>query len=220
MQMKDSVSLHNRINATVRDIPRSGIRDFFDIVSTMKDVFSLGIGEPDFDTPWHVRESTVFALERGVTHYTSNFGYLELRRALSRYVGKKFGAEYNPENEILITVGVSEALDLALRAVINPGDEVLYHEPCYVSYSPSITLAHGRPVAVSTQEADEFKLRPEALKAAITPRSKALLLNFPTNPTGAVLTAEELEEIAAICREHNLLVITDEIYSELSYAEA
>ena len=132
--MSGSVSLRDRLNVTVRDIPRSGIRDFFDIVSTMKDVISLGIGEPDFDTPWHVRESTVFALERGVTHYTSNLGYLELRRALARYVSKTFGAEYNPENEVLITVGVSEALDLALRALLNPGDAVLYHEPCYVSY--------------------------------------------------------------------------------------
>ena len=131
--MNGSPSLRNRINATVRDIPRSGIRDFFDIVSTMKDVISLGIGEPDFDTPWHVRESTVFALERGATHYTSNYGYLELRKALAKYVGRKFGADYNPEDEVLITVGVSEALDLALRALITPGDEVLYHEPCYVS---------------------------------------------------------------------------------------
>jgi len=149
--MNASASLRNRLNTTVRDIPRSGIRDFFDIVSTMKDVISLGIGEPDFDTPWHVRESTVFALERGATHYTSNFGYLDLRRTLARYVRKFFGAEYNPENEILITVGVSEALDLALRALLNPGDEVVYHEPCYVSYRATILFAHGVPVAVETK---------------------------------------------------------------------
>src|SRR5215813_12552662 len=170
--MSDSVSLRNRINATVRDIPRSGIRDFFDIVTTMKDVISLGIGEPDFDTPWHVRESTVFALERGVTHYTSNLGFLELRKALAAYVRKTFDAEYNPENEVLITVGVSEALDLALRAILNPGDEVLYHEPCYVSYSPSIALANGVPVAVSCKPENNFTVTAEAIEAAITPRTK------------------------------------------------
>src|SRR3974390_2724636 len=146
--MSASLSLRDHLNAIVRDIPRSGIRDFFDIVSTMKDVISLGIGEPDFDTPWHVRESTVFALERGATHYTSNLGYLELRRALAQYVAKTFGAEYNPEIEVLITVGVSEALDLALRALLNPGDDVLYHEPCYVSYRATILFANGNPLAV------------------------------------------------------------------------
>src|SRR5450759_3618455 len=183
--MNDSLSLRNRLNATVRDVPRSGIRDFFDLVTTMKDVISLGIGEPDFDTPWHVRESTVFALERGATHYTSNFGYLDLRRALARYVGKFFGAEYNPEDEILVTVGVSEALDLALRALLNPGDEVLYHEPCYVSYSPSIALAHGVAVPVSTHARDDFRLTASALQKKITRRSKVLMMNFPCNPTGA-----------------------------------
>jgi len=203
----------------VRTIPRSGIRDFFEIVQSMKDVISLGIGEPDFVTPWHIREAAIYALERGKTGYTSNLGLLRLREAISEYVAENYRVSYDAATEVLVTVGVSEALDLALRAILNPGDEVLYHEPCYVSYSPSIALAHGRAVAVSTREADEFKLRPAALKAAITPRSKVLLLNFPTNPTGAVLTTSELEQIAAICREHNLLVITDEIYSELSYAE-
>ncbi len=203
----------------VRGIPRSGIRDFFEIVQSMSDVISLGIGEPDFVTPWHIREAAIYALERGKTGYTSNLGLLRLREAIAEYVSTTYHVSYDPTTEVLVTVGVSEALDLALRAILNPGDEVLYHEPCYVSYSPSIALAHGRAVAISTREADEFKLRPAALKAAITPKSKVLLLNFPTNPTGAVLTARELEEIAAICREHNLLVITDEIYSELSYAE-
>src|ERR1035438_5137397 len=155
--MNGSPSLRDRLNATVRDIPRSGIRDFFDLVTTMKDVISLGIGEPDFDTPWHVRESTVFALERGVTHYTSNFGYLDLRRALARYVAKTFGCEYNPENEVLVTVGVSEALDLALRALLNPGDEVLYHEPCYVSYRATILFANGVPVEVETRADNGFR---------------------------------------------------------------
>ncbi len=217
MQKKDSVSLRNRINPTVRDIPRSGIRDFFDIVSTMKDVISLGIGEPDFDTPWHVRESTMFALERGATHYTSNYGYLELRQALARYVGKKFGAEYNPENEILITVGVSEALDLALRALITPGDEVLYHEPCYVSYRATILFAQGVPLAVETKPENGFRLTRAMLEAKVTPKTKVLMLNFPNNPTGAVMGRQDLEDIAAFARERDLIVITDEIYGELTY---
>ncbi|HUB66611.1 MAG TPA: aminotransferase class I/II-fold pyridoxal phosphate-dependent enzyme [Candidatus Methylacidiphilales bacterium] len=203
----------------VRAIPRSGIRDFFEIVQSTPGVISLGIGEPDFVTPWHIREAAIYALERGKTGYTSNLGLLTLREEIARYAGENYGLSYDPPTEVLITVGVSEALDLALRAVLNPGDEVIYHEPCYVSYSPSIALAHGRAVAVSTREEDEFKLRPGPLRAAITPRSKVLLLNFPTNPTGAALSKTELEEIAAVCREHNLLVITDEIYSELSYSE-
>jgi aminotransferase len=215
--MNASVSLRNRLNRTVRDIPRSGIRDFFDIVSTMKDVISLGIGEPDFDTPWHVRESTVFALERGATHYTSNFGYLELRRALARYVHKFFGAEYNPENEILITVGVSEALDLALRALLNPGDEVIYHEPCYVSYRATILFAQGVPMAVETKPENGFRLTRAMLEAKATPRTKVLMLNFPNNPTGAVMSRADLEDIAAFARERDLLVVTDEIYGELTY---
>src|SRR6202000_473704 len=158
-------------------------------------------------------------LERGKTGYTSNLGLLRLREEISKYVSSDYRLSYDPATEILISVGVSEALDLALRAVINPGDEVLYHEPCYVSYSPSIALAHGKAVAIGTFEKDEFKLRPDLLRAAITPQCKVRLLTFPTNPPGAIMTAKELEEIAAICREHNLLVITDEIYSELSYAE-
>jgi aminotransferase len=210
---KDFVADH------VRSIPRSGIRDFFEIVQSMKGVISLGIGEPDFVTPWHIREAAIYALERGKTGYTSNLGLMRLREVISEYVAENYRLHYQPADEILVTVGVSEALDLALRAVLNPGDEVLYHEPCYVSYSPSIALAYGKAVAVATREEDEFKLRPDALRAAITPKSKVLLLNFPTNPTGAVLTGEEAEQIAEVCREHNLLVITDEIYSELSYGE-
>jgi aminotransferase len=215
--MNASASLRNRLNTTVRDIPRSGIRDFFDIVSTMKDVISLGIGEPDFDTPWHVRESTVFALERGATHYTSNFGYLELRRALASYVRKVFGADYNPEDEVLITVGVSEALDLALRALMNPGDEVLYHEPCYVSYRATILFAHGVPVAVETKPDNGFRLTRAMLEAKATPRTKALMLNFPNNPTGAIMSRADIEDIAAFACERDLIVITDEIYGELTY---
>jgi aminotransferase len=215
--MNASASLRNRLNAAVRDIPRSGIRDFFDLVTTMKDVISLGIGEPDFDTPWHVRESTVFALERGATHYTSNLGYLELRRALARYVAGNFGAEYNPDDEVLVTVGVSEAIDLALRALLNPGDEVLYHEPCYVSYRATILFAHGTPVAVETRAENGFRLTRAMLEARATPRTKVLMLNFPNNPTGAIMSRADLEDIAAFVRERDLILITDEIYAELTY---
>jgi aminotransferase len=183
----------------------------------MKEVISLGIGEPDFDTPWHVRESTVFALERGATHYTSNLGYIELRRALALYVAKTFGAQYNPDNEVLVTVGVSEALDLALRALLNPGDEVLYHEPCYVSYRATILFAHGVPVEIPTRAENGFRLTRAMLEAKVTPRTKVLMLNFPNNPTGAIMGRKELEEIAAFVCERDLLVITDEIYGELTY---
>jgi aminotransferase len=215
--MNGSPSLRNRLNSTVRDIPRSGIRDFFDIVTSMKDVISLGIGEPDFDTPWHVRESTVFALERGATHYTSNLGYLELRRALAGYVRIVFGADYNPDDEILITVGVSEALDLALRALLNPGDEVLYHEPCYVSYRATILFAHGVPIAVETRPENGFRLTRAMLEAKVTPRTKVLMLNFPNNPTGAIMARADLEDIAAFAQERDLIVVSDEIYGELTY---
>ncbi|MDW8343479.1 MAG: aminotransferase class I/II-fold pyridoxal phosphate-dependent enzyme [Verrucomicrobiae bacterium] len=201
----------------VRNIPRSGIRDFFDIVQSMDNVISLGIGEPGFVTPWHIREAAIFALEKGKTSYTSNFGLLKLRRAISRYVANNFGVEYDPKTEILVTVGVSEALDIALRAIINPGDEVLYHEPCYVSYHPSVTLAHGVPRAISTRAEHGFRLRAEDVAAAIGPRTKALMLNFPTNPTGATMPREELQAIARLCCEHDLLVLSDEIYSELTY---
>jgi aminotransferase len=215
--MNGSLSLRDRLNTVVRDIPRSGIRDFFDIVTTMKDVISLGIGEPDFDTPWHVRESTVFALERGATHYTSNLGYIELRRALSAYVEKGFGGVYNPESEILVTVGVSEALDIALRALLNPGDEVLYHEPCYVSYRATILFAHGVPLAVETRAENGFRLTRAMLEGKVTPRTKVLMLNFPNNPTGAIMSRGDLEDIATFAKERDLIVVTDEIYGELTY---
>jgi aminotransferase len=201
----------------LRDIPRSGIRDFFDIVSARKDVISLGIGEPDFVTPWHIREQAMFALDRGATTYTSNRGLIELRRSISAYVGKMFGVEYNPETEILITVGVSEALDLAIRAIIEPGDEVLYHEPCFVSYAPEIRFAHGVPVAVSTRREDGFRITRRMLEEKVTSRTRALILNFPTNPTGATLAQSDVEEISAFAKEHDLVLITDEIYSELTY---
>jgi aminotransferase len=205
------------VAAQVRDIPRSGIRDFFEIVQSMSDVISLGIGEPDFVTPWHIREAAIYALERGKTGYTSNLGAPDLRREISRYIHGHFKLEYDPQSEILVAVGVSEALDLALRALIDPGDEVIYHQPCYVSYAPGIRLAHGIPVPVATLGEDDFTLRAEALAEVITPRTKVVILNFPTNPTGAVLPREEQQKIADLCIEHDLLVITDEIYSELTY---
>ncbi len=201
----------------VQGIPRSGIRDFFDIVQSMDDVVSLGIGEPGFVTPWRIREAAIYAMEHGRTGYTSNHGLPKLRRAISRYVTRHFEVEYDPTNEILVTVGVSEALDIALRAVINPGDEILYHEPCYVSYSPSITLAHGRAVRIPTRAEHNFRLLADDVTAAITPRTKAIVLNFPTNPTGATMSAEDLAAIARVCCDHDLLVITDEIYSELTF---
>lgn len=207
----------NWIASNVRAIPRSGIREFFDIVQGMPDVISLGVGEPDFVTPWHIREAAIYALERGRTTYTSNLGLLKLREAIATSVEKHFGIRYDPKRQILITVGVSEALDIALRAVCNPGDEIIYHEPCYVSYSPSIALAYGKPVVVACRAEDGFAVRADAIAQAITPRSKVLVLNFPTNPTGGTMTRAELERIAALVARHNLLVITDEIYSELTF---
>jgi len=203
----------------VRSIPRSGIRDFFDIVQNMQDVISLGIGEPGFVTPWRIREAGIYALERGRTSYTSNYGLIKLRRAISKYVTQNYAVTYNPDNEILVTVGVSEAMDIALRAVINPGDEVLFHEPCYVSYHPSVTLCHGIGRAIRTRPENGFALTAAELTAAITPKSKALILSFPTNPTGATLTRDQVAAIARVCVERDLLVITDEIYSELSYGD-
>ncbi|CAN5379943.1 aminotransferase class I/II-fold pyridoxal phosphate-dependent enzyme [soil metagenome] len=205
---------------TVRDIPRSGIRDFFEVVQTMGDVISLGIGEPDFATPWHIREAAIYSLEKGRTGYTSNLGLPRLRRSIADYVERKFAVRYDALSEVLVSVGVSEAIDIALRALLNPGDEVIYHQPCYVSYAPSIVLAGGVAKAIGTYAEDEFSLRPDVLEKAITPRTKVLMLNFPTNPTGGVMSREQLEKIAAICIKHNLVVMTDEIYSELTYEGA
>ncbi len=201
----------------VAGLPRSGIRDFFDLVQNTPGVISLGVGEPDFATPWHIREAAIYALERGRTQYTSNLGLLRLREAISSYVARTFGVQYDPKNQVIVTVGVSEALDLALRAVLDPGDEVIYHEPCYVSYSPSVVLAHGKPVPVACRAEDGFAVTAAALEAAVTPRSKVLMLNFPTNPTGGTMTRTQLVEIAAVARRHDLLVLTDEIYGELTF---
>ena len=206
-----------KIARQIAAVPRSGIRDFFELVLGREDVISLGVGEPDYPAPWHIREAAIYSLEKGHTSYTSNLGLLSLRRGIAAYVREFFDAEYDPKAEVLVTVGVSEALDLALRALINPGDEVLYHEPCYVSYMPGIVMAHGAAVPVPTRKRDGFSLKPEELAKAITPQSRILILNFPTNPTGAVASPEDLEGIARLCVEHDLVCITDEIYSELRY---
>jgi aminotransferase len=203
----------------VAALPKSGIRDFFELVAKMKgqDVISLGVGEPDFVTPWHIREAAIFALERGKTYYTSNLGLIELRRAIAAYVEEHFAVSYRPDDQIIVTVGVSEALDLACRAFINPGEKVMFHQPCYVSYHPSIALVHGQGIAVPTYARDNFALTAEALRAAWQPGAKMLMLNLPCNPTGGTCNKEQLEKIAAFCREKDLLVLTDEIYSELSF---
>ena len=208
-----------KISRQVAGIARSGIRDFFELVQGRDDVISLGVGEPDFATPWHIREAAIYSLEKGHTSYTSNLGLPSLRKEISRYVDGFFHVDYDSASEVLITVGVSEAIDLALRALINPGDEVIYHSPCYVSYLPSISLAYGVGVDVATTKQDDFALKADMLEAAITPKSRVLMLNFPTNPTGAVMPADELEKIATLCIKHDLIVITDEIYSELRYDE-
>jgi len=201
----------------VREISRSGIREFFDLVQGLPEVISLGVGEPDFVTPWHIREAAIYALEQGKTSYSSNLGLLRLREAIAAGVERDFNIRYDPQQEVLVTVGVSEALDIALRALVDPGDEVIYHEPCYVSYSPSIALTRGVPVAIACREDNGFALTAEAIERAITPRSKVLVLNFPTNPTGGTVTREELLRIARVARRHGLLIITDEIYSELIF---
>ncbi len=201
----------------IANIPRSGIRDYFELVQGLEGVISLGVGEPDFTTPWHIREAAIYALERGHTSYTSNLGMPQLREAIAEYLQANFGLAYDPKEQILVTVGVSEALDLALRAIVNPGDEVLYHEPCYVSYHPSIAMVHGKPRAIPCTESDRFSLSPEAIRASLTPKSRVLILNFPTNPTGGSLTKDKLKAIAEIARENNLIVIADEIYAELTY---
>ncbi|HEX9785689.1 MAG TPA: aminotransferase class I/II-fold pyridoxal phosphate-dependent enzyme [Opitutaceae bacterium] len=199
------------------DLPKSGIRDFFEIVAKMKDVISLGIGEPDFDTPWHIREAAIYALEKGKTHYTSNLGLIELRRAICRYVEGNFNISYQPENEVLVTVGVSEALDLAFRALVNPGEKVMFHQPCYVSYHPSITLVHGEAIPVPTYAKDNFALTAEALRGAWQPGAKLLMLNLPCNPTGGTCDRRQIEAIAKFAVEKDLLVLSDEIYSELTF---
>ncbi|MGA9189046.1 MAG: aminotransferase class I/II-fold pyridoxal phosphate-dependent enzyme [Methanosarcina sp.] len=202
---------------SVKNIPPSGIRRFFDLVSGLEDIISLGVGEPDFITPWHIREMCIHSLEKGQTSYTSNYGLPELRDELTRTYYRRYGLDYDPSSEILVTTGVSEALDIAIRAVVNPGDEVIVVQPSYVAYVPSIVLAGGKPVIVSTYVDDNFSLTAEALKPAITNKTKAIILNFPNNPTGAIMTQEEFEGIADLVVENNLFVISDEVYECLTY---
>jgi aminotransferase len=205
------------LSQRVRAVPPSGIRRFFDIIATMDDVISLGVGEPDFDTPREIVEAGVESLREGRTHYTSNFGTIELRRALAEHLQRRYGVTYDPATEILITVGASEAVDLALRATCDPGDEVILHEPSYVAYVPAIVFAGGTVVPVATSFDDDFALDPRAVEAAITPRTKALFLGYPANPTGAVLDDDVQDELARIARDHDLLVYSDEIYDRLAY---
>lgn len=207
----------SRISPTVNAIPPSGIRRFFDIAAEMKGVISLGVGEPDFITPWHIRESCIYGLQRGYTSYTSNYGLLELREEISLKFAAEHDVQYNPRSEVLITVGVSEAVDLAMRALLSPGDEVLIPEPSYVSYKACVSLASGVPVPVPTFMEDEFRVTVDQLEKAITDRTKILLIGYPNNPTGAIMTKDDLSAIAAFALKHDLIVISDEIYADLTY---
>ena len=207
----------SRVAPHVAALPKSGIRKFFDIVAQSGDIVSLGVGEPDFDTPWHISRAAVTCLENGGTHYTSNLGTPVLRQAIVRYLERRFNAHFDWTDEVLVTVGVSEAIDLAIRAICSPGDEVLYHEPCFVSYAPTIRLAHAVPVAVETRVEDEFRLTVKALERRVTPKTKAILLNFPCNPTGATLSRQDIAEILDFAERNDLIVLSDEVYSELNY---
>ncbi|MGI6093751.1 MAG: aminotransferase class I/II-fold pyridoxal phosphate-dependent enzyme [Veillonellaceae bacterium] len=211
------MSFSDKIAPTVAAMPTSGIRRFFDIVAEMKGVVSLGVGEPDFVTPWHIRESCVYGLQRGYTAYTSNYGLLELRQEIAKLFKNQYNVSYDPRQEILVTVGVSQALDLAMRAILAPGEEVLIPEPCYVSYKACVTLAGGTPVPVPTYIENEFRVTVEQLEKLVSPRTKALLIGYPSNPTGAILTRTELEAIADFAVRHDLIVISDEIYGDLTY---
>ncbi len=207
---------HN-ISKTVESLPPSGIRVFFDLVLEMKDVISLGVGEPDFVTPWHIREKAIDVLEQGYTSYTSNKGMPELRRQIAGFLKKRYGMPYDFKDQILITVGVSEAIDLCFRAVLNQGERVLIPQPCYVSYGPTVIMAGGVPVYLKTELDNGFKLTPEQIERAVSPKTRALLLNYPANPTGASYTRRELQGIARVIKKHDLLVVTDEVYDELTY---
>ena len=209
--------MKERIAKHVAELPKSGIRKFFDIVAQSKDVISLGVGEPDFDTPWHISRAAVTCLEDGGTHYTSNLGTPKLRQAIVRYFKRRFNTDYAWDKEVLVTVGVSEAIDLAIRALCSPGDEVMFHEPCFVSYAATMRLAHAVPVAVPTCVENAFRLTVEELEKYVTPKTKALLLNFPCNPTGATLSRAEMAEILDFCERHDIILISDEVYTELNY---
>ncbi len=208
--------MRNPLSKTVMELQPSGIRRFFDMANTMENVISLGVGEPDFDTPWHIREEGIYSLEQGRTYYTSNAGLLPLRQEISRYLGERFDLPYTSE-EILVTVGGSEGIDVAFRAMLDPGDEVIIPEPCFVSYLPCVKMAGGVPVEIALEEKDQFKLTPQKLREAVTDKTKMVVLPFPNNPTGAIMTAQELQAVADIIKEKDLFVLSDEIYSELSY---
>lgn len=205
------------VTEKVKQIKPSGIRKFFDIVSEMPDAISLGVGEPDFDTPWHIREEGIRSLKAGRTFYTSNAGIMPLRKEICRYIGNKTGVSYSPNSEVLVSVGGSEAIDIALRTILEPGDEVIIPEPCFVSYVPCVLLADGVPVPISLKEENQFRLKPQELEQALTPRTKAILLSYPNNPTGAVMEKEDLEALTDLIIKYDIVVISDEIYSELSY---
>ena len=205
------------LSRTVVETPKSGIRKFFDLMSTMKDVVGLTVGEPDFQTPWHIREAGIASLEKGRTYYTANAGLMELRQEINNYMTRRFSVSYDPASEVIVTVGGSEAIDLAFRAVIEAGDEIIIPTPSFVCYAPLARIAGGVPVILETKFEDKFKIDPEALKAAITPKTKMLVLPYPNNPTGAIMTRQELSEIAEILRDTNILVLSDEIYAEMTY---
>lgn len=211
------MNYENILSHTVQGIQPSGIRKFFDLLNDKKDVISLTVGEPDFMTPWHIRATAIESLEKGKTYYTSNDGIMELRQEICNYLGRRFGLSYNPKNEVIVTVGGSEAIDIGVRALVEPGDEVIIPIPAFVCYGPIVEMAHGVPVYIETKPEDNFKLTPEALRAAITDKTKLLILPFPNNPTGAVLTREELEAIADVLRGTDIMVLSDEIYAELTY---
>lgn len=211
--------MRNPLSERIVDIPFSGIRKFFDIAAEMTDVISLGVGEPDFDTPWHIRDEGIYSLERGKTAYTSNAGLKELKIEIAKYLERRFQVSYDYNTEMMITVGGSEAIDMAMRAMLDPGDEVLIPQPSYVSYVPCAILANGTPVIINLKEENEFRLTAEELEAAITPKTKLLVLPFPNNPTGAIMERKDLEAIAEVVRKHDLYIISDEIYAELSYLE-
>lgn len=208
-----------RLSKTATSIPPSGIRKFFDIVTEMEDAISLGVGEPDFDTPWHIREEGIYSLEKGKTTYTSNAGLLTLRQEISKYLDRKFKLTYDPVNEILVTVGGSEGIDLALRTMLEPGDEVLIPEPSFVSYKPCTTLAGGVPVPIPLQDKNEFRLTAEEIEQYVTDKTKVIIIPFPNNPTGAIMDKNDLEAVAKVILKHDLYVISDEIYAELTYGK-
>ena len=212
--------LENMILGNVRNMPPSGIRKYFDLINEMDDVISLGVGEPDFVTPWNVIEAGIYSLEKGETHYSSNAGFIELRREISNYLDRRFNLKYSADEEILVTVGGSEGIDLALRALVGPGDEVIIPEPSFVAYKGCATFCGATPVIINLRQEDEFKLTPELLEKSITPKTKVVIIPFPNNPTGAIMTKDELEKIVQVLKDKDIIILSDEIYAELSYDKA